>query len=129
MPQPVSWGRVVRASRVLSPWAKLVFDEIRLLDSGDNGAYPRPERLAARLGLSVRGLEGIRQTLTKMGLLVSERRGKKVHWWVRLPEPCYPSERPTDDEVLRFATILDALVGDIVPTPVGVERPTLDDVG
>jgi len=111
VPAPYSWARIVNASRRLTGDQKLVWDQIRLLDNGPDGCFLAPAKLAARCGLELRGLEGIRQRLSQARLLASERRGKRFHWFARLPEPCYPSQRPTEEEILGFAAILDGHVG------------------
>lgn len=111
MPQPVSWSRIVKACPVINGTEFKVFDEYRFLDSGDDGAWARTEEIAERCGLSVRQVEDARANLVAYGLLVNERRGTRIHWWVRLPEPCQPPDRPSTREVVGFARTLAALIG------------------
>ena len=125
MPQPFAWWNIVCRSTVLSGDQKVVWDLVRQLDSpktGD-GCWLTTEQLALRTGLRPRSVETILQDLVRDQLLVVERRGKRYHKWVRLPEPCYPSERPTEAELVRYAQLLDALIQRHPATAAAVPSP------
>jgi hypothetical protein len=84
-----------------------------MLDGGEDGAWITATALGRRLGLDGRRVERVRQELIGVDLLLAEGRTRRVHWFVRLPEGCYPessSLRATDEVVLRLAGNLDAHV-------------------
>jgi hypothetical protein len=115
VPQPHQWGRVVRASRLLSPAEKLVYDELRQLDQGE-GSWISARGLALRIGMEERTVEAIRDELRRLGLLRSEGKPPRgVRYLVRLPTECVPTPRPRDDHVVSMAALLDAHLAPLLP--------------
>lgn len=104
----------MRASCVLTPAQKLVWDEYRLLDQGE-GAWVTANGLSVRLGIRDRSIERIRDELRGFGLLITEGRAPRVRYMVRLPGDCVPSHRPRDEEVRTLARMLDRILTGTVP--------------
>jgi hypothetical protein len=110
---PWAGVRVVKAATEITSGQKLVWLEIYGLDRGSERAYVSAETLAGWLGMGARNIEKARRELEEIGLLGSAPRlGKRgTTWWPLLPPQCRPrSERPSGDEVVKLAALLDDLI-------------------
>jgi hypothetical protein len=107
---PFAATRVLKASGLLSPGAKLVWLEDSALDQGPEGAWISATHLAQRLGLSKDAVERYRRGLHTLGVYhVIRRQGARSDGWrPTLPPECLPPLRPTPDQVLACAARLDA---------------------
>lgn len=114
MPQPFAWWLVVSRAQRLTGDQKVVWDVLRRHDnpkSGD-GCWMTTAAIAAEAGVPVRSCEDILQALTRHRLVVTHRRGNRFHREVRLPEQCYPTDRPSRREIEVYGTLLDQAIAD-----------------
>lgn len=131
MNTPGSWARVVLASELLPSGGKLVWLQLATLDRGPERAYVSASGLARRLGMGRDNVENLRRDLRAYGLLESgPRPGKRaVTWWPALPAPCRPrSERPTDDDVVELAQVLDGFIRNARGVPQSADPPPTNGV-
>lgn len=117
MPQPFKWWEIVARSKVLTGDQKVVWDVIRRHDNAKTGegCWLTTEVIAEEAGVHPRTCESIMQFLTRHRLLAVRRQGNRHHREVRLPEQCYPTDRPTHRELAQYAMLLDASVGTATP--------------
>jgi hypothetical protein len=113
-PPPWVWCRIVRASTLLTPMQKLVWDEERGLSNG-RGATIGAGPLGLRLGTSRETIERARRDLVVFGMLkkLDLGRGRPAAWFPVLPADCHPAQgrrRLTDDEVQAYGSVLDACI-------------------
>ena len=103
--------RIVRASRALDSTCKLVWLEHYGLWNGGRGAYASASTIGHRLGVARSTIERMRRELRNYNLLVKRDHGngRTDSWFTQLPTHCRPNgTRLSDDEVLRYAEMLDA---------------------
>jgi hypothetical protein len=108
---PWVWCRIVRASKKLSSFEKLVYDELRGLSMG-RGATVGAGPLGLRLGVSRETIERARRRLTGFGLIdkLDLGPGRAAAWLPKLPKDCRPASgarRLADENVQELADRLD----------------------
>lgn len=126
-PGTAEW-RIVKASQVLEPNLKLIWDEHLGFWKKAAGCYASAKRIADRLGLSQPTVERARALFLNVGLFAVRRRGPGItaSWYPRLPIDAPRADRLEDDEVAHFAERLDA---HLRSHGVGKQRDDVDEDG
>jgi hypothetical protein len=110
---PFQVEHVIKASRVLSSGAKLVWLEHRALHRGEYGVWAGAGPFAQRLGMSRGNVELHRRDLVRLRLMESRYLGgqKTANWYPLIPAECIPcSARPTQEEIAALAARLDGFL-------------------